>query len=171
MVKKKAAQKSSGGKKRAKVTRTKRTGSRKTVTSKVKKTMTSDSTPQPETPTVLDELLPADGGDSAAMAEPDPEPEQKPESEPKKKKKKKKTKVKFKSVMPREEAISYFEAIVAGLKRGSIQIRQGDEALELQPAPQVDVAVKAASRDQDERIEFELKWRTTAESELTISAE
>src|SRR5210317_677169 len=41
------------------------------------------------------------------------------------KEEKKKTKVKFKSVMPREEAISYFEAIVAGLKRGSIQIRQG----------------------------------------------
>ena len=92
-------------------------------------------------------------------------------SETKPEKKKKKAKVKFKSVMLREEAISYFEAIVAGLKRGSIQIRQGDDALVLRPTPQLDVAVKAASRDQEESIEFEIRWRTASDSELTISTE
>lgn len=87
------------------------------------------------------------------------------------KKKNKKHKVKFKSAMLREEAISYFEAIIAGLKRGSIQIRQGDDVIALKPSPQLDVEVKAASKNQDESIEFEIRWRTASDSELTISTD
>jgi amphi-Trp domain-containing protein len=86
-------------------------------------------------------------------------------------KEKKKTRVKFKSAMLREEAISYFEAIVAGLKRGSVQIRQGDNAITLSPTPQLDVSVKAASKDEDESIKFEIRWRTASDSELTISTD
>lgn len=89
---------------------------------KAEERMTSETTPEKEATTLLEELLSADknGEDKGLTAV---------------KKNKKKTKVKFKSVMLREEAISYFEAIVAGLKRGSIQFRQGDETVELKPTP------------------------------------
>ncbi len=149
MVKKKAARKVSGGNKKAKAVAGKGTNKKKRV--KAQKMMTSEMKPEKETTAVIEKLLPADKTE--------------------KKKKKKKNKVKFKSMMLREEAISYFEAILAGIKRGSIQIRQGDESVELRPTPQLDVSVKAASRDQDERIVFEIKWRTASESDLTISTD
>lgn len=138
---------------------------------KVKTKMTSDKSAETSSSAVLDELL---SGGTPPMPGTPVTLDKKDKKDKKRKEKKhreKKAKVKFKSVMLREEAISYFEAIVAGLKRGSIQVRQGDEAIELKPSPQLDVAVKAVSRDQDESIEFELRWRTASASDLTISTD
>ena len=81
------------------------------------------------------------------------------------------TKVTFESVMPREEAISYFEAIVAGLKSGTLRIRQGEESLTLNPPAQLGVNVKAASKGEKEKISFEMTWRVPTEADLTISSD
>jgi len=143
-------------------------------TKKVKaqeRTMTSDKPADTGSSAVLDELLPSGKEPGPKSAEKHGKKDKKEKKRKDKKRKDKKARVKFKSVMLREEAISYFEAIVAGLKRGSIQVRQGEEAIELKPTPQLDVSVKASSRDQDESIEFELKWRTASGSDLTISTD
>jgi len=71
----------------------------------------------------------------------------------------KKTKVSFDATMGREEAVSYFEAIVAGLRSGTIQFRQGEESLTLDVGDQVAVAVKAQRKGEKGKVTFELSWR------------
>lgn len=144
MVKKKTVKKITGRKKVKKI-----------AAGQGKKTKTK---PEKKSAALLEELLPAESAGSGKGHAP-----------VEKKKRKKRTKVKFKSVMLREEAISYFEAIVSGLKRGSIKIRKGDDVIVLKPTPQLDVVVKATSKDQDENIEFQIRWRRPSDSELTIS--
>jgi len=80
-------------------------------------------------------------------------------------------KVTFESVMPREEAVSYFEAIVAGLKSGTLRIRQGEETVVLTPPDQLAVEVKAVRKGHKEKILFEIAWRVSSSADLTISAD
>jgi amphi-Trp domain-containing protein len=74
----------------------------------------------------------------------------------------------FESFLPREEAVAYFEAIVAGLKKGAIQFKQDDESLTLNPPSHLDIEVKASRKKGRERISFEVSWRAEEPSDLTI---
>lgn len=80
-----------------------------------------------------------------------------------------KAKLRFESAVPREEAVAYFEAIVAGLRKGAIQFRRGDETLTVAPAGYVEIEVKASRKGAKERVSFEIAWRTES-TDLTISA-
>lgn len=80
-------------------------------------------------------------------------------------------KVVFENTMAREEAVSYFEAIVTGLKKGRLHIKQGDASLELQPGQQVDVEVVASRKKGRERISFEIEWRESRISDLSITSD
>ena len=95
----------------------------------------------------------------------------KEEKKKKEDKKAKKTGVKFESTMPLEEAISYFEAIISGMKKGTISLKQDGNTIKLSPPPHLSVEVKAASKGERERISFELQWQTAGTSDLTISSE
>lgn len=77
-------------------------------------------------------------------------------------------KLRFKSTMAREEAAAYFEALVKGLKKGSIHFKQGDESVDLDLASFIKVDVKASRKGSRETVAFELSWRTDDGSELTI---
>ncbi|MCA9503547.1 MAG: amphi-Trp domain-containing protein [Spirochaetaceae bacterium] len=79
-------------------------------------------------------------------------------------------KLSFGSSMDRDEVAAYFEAIVAGLRQGSIHFRQKDEALTLSPPERVELEVKASSKRGKERLSFEIAWRTDEPEELTIVA-
>ena len=80
-----------------------------------------------------------------------------------------KTKLEFESFLSRDEAAAYFEAIVKGLRQGSIHFHQRDEHLTLCPTEHVGIAVKAARKSGREKLTFELAWRTDT-PELTIVA-
>jgi amphi-Trp domain-containing protein len=82
------------------------------------------------------------------------------------------SKVKFESVLAREEAVSYFEALIEGLRKGTIQLKQGADNITLKPGPQVAIEVKAGRKGEKEKISFEIVWRTAAaeSSDLKISA-
>ena len=80
-------------------------------------------------------------------------------------------KVVFENTMAREEAVSYFEAIVTGLKKGRLCIKQGDASLDLEPGQQVDVEVVASRKKGRERISFEIEWRESRESDLSITSD
>lgn len=82
-----------------------------------------------------------------------------------------KSEVKFEGMLAREEAISYFEAIVRGMKKGSIHLQQGDGDLTLSPQPNVEMEVRASQKKNRERLSFELSWKTPGESDLTITAD
>jgi amphi-Trp domain-containing protein len=76
--------------------------------------------------------------------------------------------VEFEDTLPLKEAVAYVEAIVTGLKQGSINMNCGDRNLTLSPASHVDVEVKAVRKRKREGISLELSWRVT-QRELTIS--
>ncbi|MCA8912469.1 MAG: amphi-Trp domain-containing protein [Planctomycetes bacterium] len=82
-----------------------------------------------------------------------------------------KASVAFEAPIQREEAVSYFETLVAGLKKGSIHLRQNDEELTLTPPAQLEVKVKASRKKDKEKLSFEIVWRTPNASELLISSE
>jgi amphi-Trp domain-containing protein len=80
-----------------------------------------------------------------------------------------KAEVKFENTLPLTEAVSYFEAIVAGLKKGSINLRRGEKDVTLTPSSNVVVEVKAVRKKKKEGISFEIFWRVP-ETELSISS-
>ena len=82
-----------------------------------------------------------------------------------------KASVEFEAPIQREEAVSYFETLVAGLKKGSIHLRQNDEELTLTPPAQLEVKVKASRKNDKEKLSFEIVWRTANASELLILSE
>ena len=81
-----------------------------------------------------------------------------------------KGKVKFESAMQREEAIAYFEAILSGLKQGTVHFRQGDRTVVLKPAAHMEVEVKASRKAKEEKISFEISWRVQEPADLEITA-
>ena len=81
-----------------------------------------------------------------------------------------KSEVKFENNLPLAEAVSYFEAVVAGLRQGSINVRHGDKDVTLKPTQTVDIEVKAVRKKKKEGITFEIFWRVP-ESELSISSQ
>lgn len=83
-------------------------------------------------------------------------------------KKSDKTKIRFESNLARDEAVSYFKAIVSGLEEGKVNFRQGEESLTLHPADQVAVEVKASKKGDKAKITFELAWRDQ-DPEVTLS--
>lgn len=86
-------------------------------------------------------------------------------------KKPEKIEIRFEGTMPLEEAVSYFEALVGGLRKGTINLKQGEESLTLIPQPFLDVEVKAVRKKNKEKISFELQWRPPADSELSITSQ
>jgi len=79
-----------------------------------------------------------------------------------------KSEVTFESQMTVEEAISYFEAIISSLKRGSVTITQAGKTLTLEPAPTMKVEVEAERKKSKEEIAIKMKWKTKV-PELQIS--
>ena len=77
---------------------------------------------------------------------------------------KKKPKISFEHEMATEEAVAYFEAVIAGLRKGAVQFRRGEQQLDLTPADTVQVKVKASSKGKKEKVEFELSWSTEADA-------
>ena len=80
-----------------------------------------------------------------------------------------KAKIKFESLMQRGEAVTYFSALVDGLRHGHLQFKQRDETVELSPAEQVQVEVRASRKGDKEKVSFELSWRTGDHAELEVS--
>ena len=93
---------------------------------------------------------------------------EKPEESRDEGRKSSKQKISFGSRMDRAEAVTYFEAIVAGLKSGRVEFRQGDDELVLNVGEDVEVAVKASKKGEKEKVSFSLEWREGAAPGLTI---
>ena len=76
----------------------------------------------------------------------------------KKKDKPKKLKVSFEDTMPRNEAVSYFEAIIGGLRSGRLEFKQEGETLVLNPPDRLDIEVKAQLKGDKGKVVFEIEW-------------
>jgi len=80
-----------------------------------------------------------------------------------------KKEVKFTNSMAVEETVAYLEAIVAGIKKKSVSLKQGDQQVTLAPTGEVEVEVRAVHKKKKEAITIELSWRIEAPNELLIS--
>ena len=79
-------------------------------------------------------------------------------------------KLRFESPVGRDEVAAYFEAIVEGLRKGSLQFRQGEDALILSPPDRVEIEVKVERKSGREKLSFEIEWRTDEPEDLSILA-
>ena len=70
----------------------------------------------------------------------------------------KRGKVSYQAYLSRYEAVSYFEAIVAGLKRGEVRMRHEGEAVELRPAGHVEIEVSASRKARRDHLKFKISW-------------
>ena len=101
--------------------------------------------------------------------EEDEEDEEKDEKKDKKDKKKKKEKdekkdkpkkveIAYEAAMPRDEAVSYFEALVAGLRSGHLEFRSEDRVLVLAPPDHLEIEVTAQQKGDKSKVVFEIEW-------------
>lgn len=90
------------------------------------------------------------------------------EDEKSEKPKKTKEKLSFDASMAREEAVAYFESIVAGLRSGSITFRRDERALTLEVGTTLDIEVKAAKKGDKQKVSFEISWRGSEKAGLSI---
>ena len=82
--------------------------------------------------------------------------------------KSKKQKISYENSLPRDEAVSYFEAIVSGLKKGHLEFRQEGGAVDMDLPDHLDVEVKASRSDKKGKISFEISWKNTGSPDLAI---
>lgn len=71
-----------------------------------------------------------------------------------------KAKIKFESALGREEAATYLEAIVDGLRKGELEFRTAGEELLLSPGPRIDLSLKATRKGGTARLQLEMEWPT-----------
>lgn len=71
----------------------------------------------------------------------------------------KKTKICYSGSITRDELIRYFEAVVVGLRQGTIKFAQESQVVALHPGDTVEFQLKAARKAHLEKVVFELSWR------------
>jgi amphi-Trp domain-containing protein len=120
---------------------------------------------QPTEPAANENTETADAAESEPEEKDEDEDDDKKKSKKKKKKDKdkdgdepKKQKIDFEGSMPRNEAVSYFEAIVGGLRSGRLEFKQDGQTLVLSPPDRLDIEVKAQAKGDKCRIVFEIEW-------------
>ncbi|TPV96730.1 MAG: amphi-Trp domain-containing protein [Myxococcales bacterium FL481] len=69
-------------------------------------------------------------------------------------------KLKFRSKLGRHEVASYLHAVAAGIENGSLSFHRDAETVVLEPDDELSLEVKANSKSDKSKIEFELTWRS-----------
>jgi amphi-Trp domain-containing protein len=87
-----------------------------------------------------------------------------------KKREKEHKKIKYERRMEREEAVTYFTSLIAGLEKGTVQFKQGKHTVALSPGDLVDVEIKAETKGCEEKVTFEISWLTTSAQDISISS-
>jgi amphi-Trp domain-containing protein len=80
-------------------------------------------------------------------------------SRPTKGKSMKKQKFKFSEQQPLDTCIRQLEALLEGLKSGTLSLSQGEEKLWLRPAGAMDIELRAEQSGDRENLEIHLGWR------------
>lgn len=108
----------------------------------------------------VEEKVEAKAEDEEEEEEDEEEEEEEDEKSEKKEKKDKpkKVEIEYEATMPREEAVSYFEALIAGLRSGHLEFRQGDRTLVLNPPGHVEIEVSAEQKGDKGKVVFEIEW-------------
>ena len=79
-----------------------------------------------------------------------------------------KAKIQYRNKMHIDDAIAYFEAIVAGLKNKKVEVTKEDESIVLEPQEQLIVEVKAATKPERSKISFKMSWNHLDQGSFSI---
>lgn len=83
----------------------------------------------------------------------------------------KKRKLSFESFLGRDEAVAYFEQVLAGLSDGSVELRQGENGLSLSPGAEVGFELVASQKGKKEKLSIEFSWRAEkGDADLSIES-
>jgi len=74
-----------------------------------------------------------------------------------------KQKIKIEGVMQFADLSVVLEQLIADMKKGTLAVQVGDEALVLHPCPRVNVVVKAATNKEAETFQLEISWKRPPE--------
>lgn len=74
-----------------------------------------------------------------------------------------KQKIKIEGVMQFTDLNVVLEQLIADMKKGTLAVQVGDEALVLHPCPSVNVVVKAATTKDAETFHLEISWKRPPE--------
>jgi amphi-Trp domain-containing protein len=115
-----------------------------------------------EAPTDASEVEASEEEKDEEDEEEEDEDEKKGEKKKDKKKDKKdkpaKVEIEYEATMPRAEAVSYFEALVGGLRSGHLEFREGDRVLVLAPPEYLEIEVTAQQKGDKSKVVFEIEW-------------
>ena len=117
-----------------------------------------DAEPKPEDAESKDEDEGAAEAEAEAKDDAAGDEDEDEEEDEDKEDKPKKVKIEFEATMPRGEAVSYFEAIVGGLRSGRLEFRQEGNNLVLSPPDQLSIEVKAQRKGNKGKVVFEIEW-------------
>ena len=79
-----------------------------------------------------------------------------------------KAKIQYRNQMHIDDAIAYFEAIVAGLKKNKVEVTKEDKSIVLEPQEQLIVEVKASTKPERSKISFKMSWNHLDQGSFSI---
>ena len=79
-----------------------------------------------------------------------------------------KAKIQYRNQMHIDDAIAYFEAIVAGLKKKKVEVSKEDKSIVLEPQEQLIVEVKASTKPERSKISFKMSWNHLDQGSFSI---
>ena len=79
-----------------------------------------------------------------------------------------KAKIQYRNQMHIDDAIAYFEAIVAGLKKKKVEVTKEDKSIVLEPQEQLIVEVKASTKPERSKISFKMSWNHLDQGSFSI---
>ena len=79
-----------------------------------------------------------------------------------------KAKIQYRNQMHIDDAIAYFEAIVAGLKKNKLEVSKEDKSIVLEPQEQLIVEVKASTKPERSKISFKMSWNHLDQGSFSI---
>ena len=79
-----------------------------------------------------------------------------------------KAKIQYRNQMHIDDAIAYFEAIVAGLKKNKVEVSKEDKSIVLEPQEQLIVEVKASTKPERSKVSFKMSWNHLDQGSFSI---
>ncbi len=66
--------------------------------------------------------------------------------------------VSYRETRDLQKAVELIQEVLDNLKQGTVTVQQDDESITVTPGKNVGLTIKAKHKDEDESIEFKLKW-------------
>ncbi len=74
--------------------------------------------------------------------------------------------VSFEGLVGTDEVIAYLESLRTALEKGTVYIRNGQDVVGLEPAPEITMEVEARSKKEKQVLKLALRWERVDDPEI-----